>query len=486
VLADDPLCVAVIEQWRGDRVAVREVLTREHLTELMHERGSGRLIGGDARESEGRVLFGGVEVGTERTEEEPDEDEERQESFFDESLSRMLAEEGRDLSVAESETSESSAPAPRRDRTPPPGMDPRIWRIILDQEDEDSKLEVGQRRVQIRFERATIQDWVDRTLVALEARRRGHQVTEAQMAEALVPMIQARRSQLANQMERGAGETVITEADLRTLDETITLIQRDPKATADPGVRLTLRGEIEEILAEEGHDSERFFAELEANLLADQLIRAAVNEYVSEDDLRTYHSAFTEEFLIQPRHQYLSIKLLAGHVAQTGRGVPAGVVSIREEIEAAHPAFRGLARRLRRIDEDEPLDDVIAEWKERMDDEEDLPGHTYMALSNFQTEMEMPREIARVIGALEPGETSGVLEGARGLFIVRLVDRLPLLGLKFEEARPQVEERFFDEIRARLLEILRQERYRVIIRRRGAPLSELLEALGSPDSPAAL
>ncbi len=104
-LADDPLCVAVIEQRRGDRVAVREVLTREHLTELMDERRSGRLLGDDARESEGRVLFGGVEVGTEGSEEEePDRDEELHRSFFDESLSRMLAEEGRDLSVAETKT----------------------------------------------------------------------------------------------------------------------------------------------------------------------------------------------------------------------------------------------------------------------------------------------------------------------------------------------------------------------------------------------
>jgi hypothetical protein len=137
-----------------------------------------------------------------------------------------------------------------------------------------------------------------------------------------------------------------------------------------------------------------------------------------------------------------------------------------------------LARRLRRIDEDVPLDDVIAEWQGLLAEEEDLPPTTYMALSGFMTPMDMVNQVLEVVPELEIGETSDVIETDNGFFIYRLVATIPESGDRFEDVRTLVEDRFIGEVRGQLVEALRgQDRYRIFIRRRGAPLSEIIQEL---------
>jgi hypothetical protein len=98
---------------------------------------------------------------------------------------------------------------------------------------------------------------------------------------------------------------------------------------------------------------------------------------------------------------------------------------------------------------------------------------------------DIPIEIAAALAELAPGETSNVIESDRGVFIIRMVDILAPLGAEFEDVRDRVEERFYDEVRTRLLGTLRTDRYEVWMNRSGKPLSEVLADLNSPDAPPA-
>jgi hypothetical protein len=155
------------------------------------------------------------------------------------------------------------------------------------------------------------------------------------------------------------------------------------------------------------------------------------------------------------------------------------------ELEQARDQFPRVQRRLRRIDTDVALDDVIRQWTEIKDSNADLPPRTYVSLSSFQMLEDIPIEIAAALAELAPGETSNVIESDRGVFIIRMVDILAPLGAEFEDVRDRVEERFYDEVRTRLLGTLRTDRYEVWMNRSGKPLSEVLADLNSPDAPPA-
>jgi hypothetical protein len=499
--ARDPQCVAVIERRQSGEVIAREILTREQLERMVGERAGSFLVGFTEEEREN---LSEVVESNPRTslEEERLEQERLRNAFFDDQLNEFLqtatVSEVADATDTESATdAEGALTATSGDPNEPPAdVDPRLWRIMMSRDDDgEARVDQARRRTVRNFEKATIDEWIDLNLLALEARSRGHRATEAMVTEALLPMIQARRWQLTDQMRSAAEntETIIEQSDLAELDRTIAVIEQQRDGAVSPTVRQSVREEVEEILREEGSDPELFFEETEKRILADQLIQAALNEYISEESLRAYHARFTKDFIIPARFQYLSLKFINVYQPLSSSDRSArffGNLTMLSpeslsELEQARDQFPRVQRRLRRIDTDVALDDVIRQWTEIKDSNADLPPRTYVSLSSFQMLEDIPIEIAAALAELAPGETSNVIESDRGVFIIRMVDILAPLGAEFEDVRDRVEERFYDEVRTRLLGTLRTDRYEVWMNRSGKPLSEVLADLNSPDAPPA-
>jgi hypothetical protein len=475
---EDELAVAVIEDWASNAVTAREILTRKGLEDLLVERAGTMLVGFNPEDLRGETSpSSGAQNGEERGGSSPSDD---RSEFFSRSREALLSNAGpppAQTGPASEERTTLVFPVPQEWQGATANLQQGVERIRSEAANPDEEaLSRSARRFRLQFETQTIGDWVDRTLVAMEARRRGYTVNAQQIAEALVPMIQARRSQLESaQEESQTPATPATVAEIARLGEALQRVQSAPNATADPQVQRELRAEVEEILTEEGHDRQRFFEELHVNLLADQLIRATVYEFYTEEDLRAYHRSFLQQFLTPARFRYLSVKyILRPDDPEHTEG------SVRD-------AFRALDRRLKRVGADEPIGQVITAWRERVAAEDDLPPLTYLSLSDPRTVTDMPEPVARALADLELGGTSDVIEEGRGIepqrftifYIVRLVEALPAKGENFEDVRPLVENQFFDAVRTQLVDQLRQ-RYHIWQNRRGAPIEEALADLGSP------
>lgn len=480
--SDQEVVVAIVEDWASDRVLARDVLTREEMESLLLERADSFVIGidpqelikdGDASPRSGSAPHAAAAGPAANPED-----------FFARSRQGLLGQ----TASAEATTAESASAAPARSvlvtSTPAPAgpVDPRDPRATLElglqrlrrelASGGEQELSESMDRLRRRYQGQIVNDWVDQALMTLEAQRRGLTVTEEQIAAALVPLLQARRSQL-EELQRSEPERADLPEQLRRAQDLLARAEVGPTAFADPGLRASLRAEVEALLREEGHSPERFFEELRRNLLAEQLIRATVYEFYSEEDLRAYHRTYPQQFVLPPRVRYLSVKYIV-----RADDTPERVEEIRE-------ALGRLARRLRRIGPGEPLEAVAAAWRQALESEHDLPALTYVSLSEPQTVLDMPPRVAEVLSGLDIGETSEVVEvdtpeGQRiGLYILRPVELIPALGEEFEDARPRVEERFFDQVRAQLREALRQ-RYHIWINTSGKPFAEALADLGSP------
>jgi hypothetical protein len=522
VVSGDTEVVAVIEEWVSGGVNARAALTVQGFNTLLDERaGTGRTIG--LRPDQSRDATPDERRETER---EDDRDSEAS-SHFERSRLALLGdelepEESDDATpeTVEEEGRSRATVTPIPDRpvtiydTPDPlidqehmrllsselqGLDPELRDIVLSPlqgPTASDRLEMGvqrlhvaqalgdeqgmsdaQRRLLADFEQLTLTDWVDRMLVVMEARRRGYEVSDVMVADALIPMIQARVSQINRELEQGR-EVPLSQAEIGDLQQTLGAVELTPQVTAEPEIRRSLRGHVEEILEELGRDPDSFFQELEENLLSDQLIRDTVYEFYSEEDLRAYHSDNITRFRQLPRYQFLSLKYIPPRDSTTGT-----VLDSVEMLEETRDAFQDAQRRMRRIDEDESLDEVRRQWGEIRDDIDDLPPTTYLTISHFQSLAEMPQMLANAIDRLEIGETSHLIELEHGFMIVRLVDVIPSIGDEFEEARPMVERVYFDEIRSQLVEALHESpRYHIFVNRHGMPLREVLERMGSPSA----
>ncbi|MBN1476654.1 hypothetical protein JXA47_07875 [Candidatus Sumerlaeota bacterium] len=519
VVSGDTEVVAVVEEWVSGGVNARAALTMRDFNTLLTERaGSGRAIG-----LQPDLLQDGTPDGGE--EEREDERESGVSSHFERSRFALLGEESEPLERGteppepEEESPDTAAPiAPLPSRpltvydTPDPlisqenmrllstelqGLDPELREIVLSPlqgPTSSDRLELGVQRLHVAqaledeqglsdaqlrlmadFEQQTLTDWVDRMLVVMEARRRGYEVTDIMIADALIPMIQARLSQITNDVEEGR-EVRLSQAEISDLQQTLGAVELSPQVTAEPGIRRSLREHVEEILQEIGKDPDAFFQELEDNLLAEQLIRDTVYEFYTEDDLRAFHHDNLSRFIQLPRHQYLSLKYIPPRDSTTGT-----VLDSAEMLEETRDAFRDAQRQMRRIGEDVPLDEVRRQWGRIRDDIGDLPPTTYLTISHFQPLDAIPEALANALSRLEIGETSHLIELEHGFMIVRLVDVIPSIGDQFEEARPMVERVYFDEIRSQLVQALHESpRYHIFVNRHGMPLSEVLERMGSP------
>lgn len=526
-----PEVVAVVEEWGSDRVLARQIFARDAFDARCVERAPNQLLGFTPEESTSRsaqvTLRPAAPIGAPAT-------ATGREDFFARSAQGLLgdrstAEEPPAAPAALPERVSFDVPEPLVDDAERPGfdsqlleqaptlqsLDPEMQRLIMrplyDDMTRRNQLELqvqniamqtatedervaerNARRYRIQFQQSVIEDWVERTLISMEARRRGLTVSDAQMAAALVPMVEARLAQA----EDPESETRLTADEITRLESAVGVVALPPGAEGAQA-RATLRAEVDRILGEMGQDPERFYAELEENLLAEQLIRQTVNEYYTEADLRAYHEQFREEFIRPARYQYVSIKYI---------GRPTDGEDMRRR---ARDAFGDLARSVRRIGPEVALDDVLARWQSAMDAEDDLPASTYLSLSNFQNVNEMPAGVAEIVARLAPGETSRLIEtsvdmalpsgvhpsdmtllGGNAISvpcftIVRLVNVLPEGGHEFEEVRARVEEQFFAQVRPQLLEALRAgDRYHILVNQGGLPLGEALRRLNSPDAPA--
>jgi parvulin-like peptidyl-prolyl cis-trans isomerase-like protein len=522
VVSGDTEVVAVIEEWVSGGVNARSALTVEDFDSLLAERaGGGRAIGlqperlrGDAPDEESE-------------EEREDERESELSSHFERSRIALLGDEPEverqepESPAREEESPEPAAPVAIPERpitvydTPDPlipqeqlqllsselrTLDPELRDIVLSPlqgPTASDRLEIGiqrlhvaqalgdeqglsdaQHRLMADFEQQTLVNWVDRMLVVMEARRRGHEVTDIMIADALIPMIQARLSQITHELEQG-GEVRLSQEEIGNLEATLGAVEMSPQVTAEPGIRRSLRGHVEGILEELGKDSDSFFQELEENLLAEKLIRDTVYEFYSEEDLRTFHRDNLPRFIQLPRYQYLGLKYIPPRNSTTGT-----VLDSVEMLDETRDAFRDAQRRMRRIDADVPLDDVRRQWGQIREDIDEFPPATYLTISHFQSLAEMPQALANALDRLEIGETSRLIELEHGFLIVRLVDVIPSVGDEFEEARPFVERVYFDEIRTQLVEALRESpRYHIFTNRHGMSLREVLERMDSPDAP---
>jgi peptidyl-prolyl cis-trans isomerase C len=207
------------------------------------------------------------------------------------------------------------------------------------------------------------------------------------------------------------------------------------QATSEPHI------DLEKALKSLGVTREEFRNEMRDALLGEKLIRMRLAQMYPEEKLREIYNTMPQKFITPPQVR----------VSQIFRAVSGD--KTKKEKKAIYDDMVALHRRA-----------VAGEDFATLAKASDAPSKDRGGDIGWVTAVNaLPKPLDSLIFQLKVGEISKVVESQFGYHIIKITDTRPATGLKFEDARPAVENYVFGTARNSLLEEIKSTRKITVI-----------------------
>ncbi|HRD02492.1 MAG TPA: peptidyl-prolyl cis-trans isomerase [Candidatus Saccharicenans sp.] len=177
----------------------------------------------------------------------------------------------------------------------------------------------------------------------------------------------------------------------------------------------------------QGIDYEQWVKQLEENMIRQAVIYTEVDRTIALDDAEIvkYYKQHQSEFVIPPEYRIKAIYLSS--VSHTVSALEAKRAEITNKLKS------GLS-----------FEDLVQEYSEGPKDNGGDLG--------FFKKGELDKAIEAGVEKLKPGEISNWIEAKNGWYLIKLEEKKESHQQTFEEARKDIEEKLYNEIRAKKIE----------------------------------